>query len=449
MWLAGLFRKFRQADFETLIREAQELGPRLLGEKEAKKALGAAAAHEKGIDGPTRWKSWRQLIEINEQCEDQLRALRHTHYLLGEVEQAGLDGRKKSDVLGTFDHLLKDDPDQDLIEEIRERERCWLQVRAKVKDVMPDVFVVHAFLRLADLTGVEIASLLVGGLLCLGAIYTNTFYFAAIGTSVLDYFTWEDFTYQGLRVLREIAVAFVLVECLLWTFRKVRRRSSLGAAFAAHRRVLKSPVKMVVHMFLFTAVLTFCSGWLSGKLERARFFEKEPCELELATALDGSILDDVFLVGTTSRTAAFLQVKEWGTWAPSGEGGVQAGCEDEVPRSPWTRIGDYVGALKGVIRNPMRGEGESKREEGGFGERVLIMDRALVVCHARGDACLKQGRRVPDAGTKEAIAELTKRLETVAQSDELGQLSKEVDKHLNRHHRQVLSLIEPLGSESQ
>ena len=439
---------FRQTKPERFIEEARWLGPSLRGRKDSERVLEVAARYEQGIEGRRRWKAWRELIGVHEQCEGQLRALKRVHNLLKEVEKAGLGARQRSEFFDAFSHLVQNDADAELLEELRKRERSWLRVRAKVKEVAPDVFVTHAFLMLADLSGVEMASLVVGGLVGLGAIYTWAFYEAAIGMSVLAYFTWEDFTYQGLRVLLEIAVALVLVESVFWVCRGIRRRSSLNGAFAAHRWVLKRPVMMVASVVAFTALLTFCSGWLFGRLDRATFFGKEPCDLELATVLDGSILRNVYLVGTTSRTATFLQVRDWDDSASSGPG-ARADCEGEVSHPVGARMLEFVAAVRTVFFHPIRDPDELERKDAGFSERVLIMDRALVVCHARGDACLEQGRRSPDPAVKEAIADLAKRLEGVAQSDELVELKTDVDKHLNRHHDQIRALVGAPGADSQ
>lgn len=436
MSFSGILR-FRQTTPERLVEEARSLGPRLRGKRAAEKALEVAVQYEQGIEGRRRWRAWRELIGVHEQCEGQLRTLKRVKNLLKEVEKTGLGAGQRSELFNALDRLVKTDADADLLEELGRRERSWLRVREQVKKVAPDVFVTHAFLMLADLSGVEVASLVVGALVGLGAIYTWAFYEAAIGMSVLTYFTWEDFTYQGLRVLLEIAIAVLLVESAFWVCRGIRRRSSLNGAFAAHRWVLRHPVMMVAGVVGFTALLTFCSGWLFGRLDRATFFGKERCDFESATVLDGSILRNVYLVGTTSRTATFLQVRDR-EGSESPEARALTDCEEDVSQPTGVRLPDFVAAVRTVLRHPIR---DPLEEQAGFAERVLIMDRALVVCHARGDACLKQGRRVPDPSAREAIVDLARRLDGVARSDELVELKTDVDRHLNRHHDQIRALL--------
>lgn len=447
MSLAGILR-LRHSKPEQLIQEARSLGKDLRGHKHAKRVLEVAAGYEQGIEGRKRWRSWRDLIGVHEQCERQLRALKSVNNLLKEVEKARFDEDQRSKFYDSFSHLVQNNAEAELRDQLRERERAWLRVRAKVKDVAPNVFVTHAFLMLADLSGVEVASLIVGGLVGLGAIYTWAFYEAAIGMSVLGYFTWEDFTYQGLRVLLEISVALVLIETFFWAWRAVRRRSSVNGAFAAHRWVLRRPVAMVAGVIAFMTALTFCSGWLFGRVDRARFFEKQRCSLELATVLDGSILEDVYLVGTTSRTATFLQARSPRDSTAPGKS-AEAGCEEEVPRSLGIRVREFLVAVRAVVRSPIRDPKEWERKEAAFSERVLIMDRALVVCHGQGDACREQGRRPPNPTATEAVADLAKRLDGLARSEELEEWKRDVDQHLNRHHDQIRALLGAPGAASQ
>ena len=446
MSLAGILG-FRHTKPEQVIEEARSLGQDFRGHKHAKRMLEVAARYEQGIEGRKRWRSWRDLIGVHEQCEGQLRTLKSVHNLLKEVEKAGLDEEQRSEFFDSFSHLVENNAEAELPDELREREISWLEVRAKVKEVAPNVFVTHAFLMLADLSGVEVASLVVGGLVGLGAIYTWAFYEAAIGMSVLGYFTWEDFTYQGLRVLLEISVALVLVETFFWAWRAIRRRSSQNRAFAAHRWVLRRPVRMVAGVTAFTAALTFCSGWVFGRVDRARFFGTERC-LELATVLDGSILEDVYLVGTTARTATFLQVRNPQVLAARGTG-AEAACEEEAPQSLGIRMRELLLTVRAVVRSPIRDPKEWERNDGTFSERVLIMDRALVVCHAKGNACREQAGRPPNPTATDAVADLAKSLGSVAQSAELGERRSDVDQHLNRDHDQIRALLGAPGAESR
>lgn len=439
---------FRHTKPEQLIEKARSLGRDLRGHKNAKRVLEVAAGYEHGIEGRKRWRSWRNLIGVHEQCERQLRALRSVNNLLKEVDKARLDDEQRSEFFNSFSHMVQNNAETELADELRELERSWLRVRVKVKEVAPNVSVTHAFLMLSDLSGVEVASLVVGGLVGLGAIYTWAFYEAAIGMSVLGYFTWEDFTYQGLRVLLEIAVALGFLETLFWAWRAIRRRSSVNGAFAAHRWVLRRPGVMVAGVVAFMTVLTFCSGWLFGRVDRARFFEKDRCSLELATVLDGSILKDVYLVGTTSRTATFLQARDQRDSSFPGTAGEEA-CADEVSQSLGLRLREFLVAFGAVVRSPIQDPKEWEGRDAAFSDGVLIMDRALVVCHAKGNACREQGRRPPDRAATEAVADLAKRLDDLARSEELEKWKRDVDQHLNRHHDQVRALLGAPGGAFQ
>ena len=353
-----------------------------------------------------------------------------------------------------------------LAREVEGLKSAWLLVRGEVTRARPNVSIVHAFLRVSQISAVEVASVLGGGLVLVGAIYTEAFYQAAIGTSVWTYFTLEDLLDQGVRGLRHVALVLLGMEVSLWCIQRLRRRRRPRRAFALHWLVLERPVALFLVVAVVTALATLGSGWLRGSVKRDNFFRMKPvvetqaeresrsgsakvrdligsvggwfigwedATVEVATVSDGTVLRDVHLVGMTSRTATFLQACNWEKPRPSGVEVALEICERKA-WEPDPRAGDAV----------VRG-------------RILTMDRGLVVCHARGNACTDQGER--NASINDRMTELEGALGGLARRDELMHYKldlavflerhhRTLDEHLNRHHSQVLKVVRRIGSGS-
>ena len=428
---------------QQLIRKATSVGQRVQPGRKAIKALKVARRYGLGIDGHQRWDAWRELLDVHKDAVAQLKILASVRRLLSQADRAELDGELLGAFLAPFGSSVRKPQSLSQVEtEARRLERLWQEVLEQGEAVKPRVFVVHAFLRLAQLSGVEIASLFLAGLVGLGALYTLTFYRAAVGAdmdqSIAAYFTVDDLINQGIQVLLQIAVALAIIEV---SFLLIRATISLWQwnPYRAHWWVLKRSGSMVVVVVFVIGLFTVVWGHGEGRQKRERFERMTREEAQLATVMDGTILDDVFLVGTTSRTATFLQVREWGTLGDSAMGTASRRCE----------------------RRPL--DGGLARRDCVLGSRVLVMDRALVVCHSLGNACEDQRKSMTwgapvGGGQGESLPPSTGLWGIEAQLGGLGtQVGKlegslvegfrGVDSHLNRHLGQIRRRIDRLGRE--
>ena len=445
MTLAAALRRFRTDSPKRLLDKASSLGTEILPLADATTALSTVNKHGSGIKPSDRWDAWRDLVGIHRQCKRQLRLLVEADHLLQRaINHESLSSATQKDLLSCFDGKSPRNTDfreaaLHLQQQFDIRTRYWQLLRRRLRRTAPDVFVTHAFLMVAEISGVEMASLGVGALAASGALYTLAFYDAAIERSVLEYFTLEDVFDQAIRRLAQIAVALSLVEATFFIARKSWQFFAPARLYTPHWLVLRHSVMMVFFTLILTACVSFFWGSFRGKHVRDDFFGMTADKAQLATVLDGTVLRDVYLVGTTSRTATFLQVEEWGERRSLRKRGLRSRCEKRL-------LNPEPIADKCVLR-----------------ERVLVMDRALVVCHAEGDACLEQDRNPIARPMASEQVDLEEALSEIASRDDVEEISREVarqirggqeemrrqldvyqdgtENHLDRHHEQVLEEI--------
>lgn len=205
----------------------------------------------------------------------------------------------------------------------------------------------------------------VGVLVLLGLLFTSTFYWAAVDSWILPYVTLEDFVDEDVRSLILVGAFLAVVEGIFWMGWKRGRWSKGENALAPHRAIVRRPARTALALFLGIAAVVGTGGYTYGVYKQWRFFHMEQGQLEVATALDGTVLRDVYLVGTTARTASFLQACSWDN-----------------------REVGFLGS--GELSSSCKRTGAKQGERIRVG-RVVVMDRALLVCHAKGEACLDQG----------------------------------------------------------
>lgn len=160
------------------------------------------------------------------------------------------------------------------------------------------------------------------------------------------------------------------------------------------RGVSKSPQLSCWHISFFLLVVTSIVGQWSGKRTYDDFVfaaTENRSELESATMTDGAILEQVYLVGTTSRTAVFLQKP-----IENGPGGF-----DVAPGyiETWLKV---IGLFplptsirklfgrRGDMQCPSErcvGEIPCRQASNSGKYRVLVVDRAHVLCHTKGNIC--------------------------------------------------------------
>lgn len=403
---------------DRLLTEARALAAGILPPGEAVARARELPDRVRQVDGKDRWKSWRWLIATHNVAQDQLPRLRDCRGLITRSKSVGRDLDQDAqeafanELIVTFRGALRLDPAEvssltEVDGDFEECEKKWLEIAEKVREERPPVFVSHAFLRLSDSTGLEIASLFVAGVIGLGAIYMAFFYATAAGQAPTAYWTLDDLIIQGITILPQLFVALVVVEVV---FGVVRRIFGGKGSYRWHGMIVAHPLLVAFGFFVVMAVVLAMTGHEQGEAKLADFkssMKPEEKRRQMATVLDRSVLENVFLVGTTDRTAIFLQLKD-----PKKSVDVRAPTLRETVSCVLSSFGIWDESCVGGHRP---------------NHRVLVMDRALVVCHAKMDEC-------------EEVKPPTEDPETTVLAVQLSELDRKVgviEQWAGSHHKRV------------
>ena len=259
----------------------------------------------------------------------------------------------------------------DLRQALTHQSQLWNTVLKDVRDVRTRVFAIHSLYRLAQRSRIEIASLIVGFLMVAGALQVAFRHQAAAGQNVAAYWTLDDFFVQAIGIALPLSVALALVE---WLFRRLRVGVEGGKPVVKLLQwtVLK-PTLLAAVLMLGMLFLSTVWGYAIGAAEFSEFTRTTEKTAESATTTNGTLLLDVSLVGTTSRTAVFLQKKPKADWGLVG-----------------TQRGDgYFEVLvcTAVTFLPVPRPSGCGGPPAAAPYRVIVMDRAHVLCLAKGDTC--------------------------------------------------------------
>lgn len=406
---------------DRLLTEARALAAGILPLEEATGRADELPDRVRQVDGKDRWKSWRWLIATHYVAQDQLPRLRDCGRLIERSKSVRRDLDQKAQVafenalISTLTHALRIDPrgasSLDAVSKrFEECEKKWGEIAEKVRDERPPVFVSHAFLRLSDSTGLEIASLFVAGVIGLGAVYMAFFYATAAGQAPTAYWTLDDLIIQGIMILPQLFVALVVVEAV---FGVARRIFGGKGSYRWHGMIVAHPLLVAFGFFVVMAVVLAVTGHGQGeaKLDDFKSSMKPGEKRQMATVLDRSVLNDVFLVGTTDRTAIFLQLKD-----AEKPVGVRAPTLGETVSCVLSSIGIWDESCDGGDRP---------------NHRVLVMDRALVVCHAKENECVT---------VEPSVTPTIDRPSTMALAMQLDALDRKVgaiEQWTDSHHKDV------------
>lgn len=399
-----------------------------------------ATRHGRGVGGRERWQSWRWLIDAHNSTQEQIALLRGCSRLMQRARAIRLGDERKEEferrIIACFrerklDGFSEVEDFSELDEALHRHANAWNNVADDVREAKPPVFISHAFLKLSDSTGVEMASLFVAGIIALGAVYMAFFYATVAGQAASAYWTLDDLVIHGIRVLPQIALALVVIEVV---FAIVRRVFGGRESYRWHGFIMKHPIRIGIMFFFAMGVLLCLDGHRRGLSKYDDFARtmngKDRRERQVATVLDRTVLDNVYLVGTTDRTAIFLQMKN-----PDS-------AVSESSPSNLAQALDCVASSFGLSNEPCDGGTRPNH-------RVLVMDRALVVCHAKMSECQKPS--ADDTGTRlDAIRE---DLASVGASmtvlnawsrrhqEDVRDRFISVNSHVNRHRNQILKEI--------
>lgn len=345
--------------------------------------------------------------------------------------------------------------------------KAWQTIATRIRRARHPLFATQVFFRLSDRSGLEVASLVVGALIAIGAVQMLFFYRAAANQSVHQYWTWDDLVIQAINIVPAAVLTVLAVEIAFKLYRRIAERLGRVRLILA---VLRHPLWFAAVVFLLPMMGTASYwGYFRGSEVFSAFAESGGNQL--ATVMDGSILRDVHLVGTTSRAAVFLQAKDNG----SPDDRHQALSEFGSPRPTYRTVAaavvcDFPTArrwLPGFLCTMSAGNGSTQSagnaaSPSGAGTsdpnkrpapyRVFAMDRALVVCHAYGDACLSFPKRSPLDDVRGDLRVLSDRAARATAQQQSRQLSSQrtlnrrfdaLDEHLNRHLARVLRAVTP------
>ena len=415
----------------TLVKE-------LLPQVDAEKKLKEVKNNFEGISQRTRWDTWRLHIHAYQTAENQLILLREILLKVEYVEKLNLETEALGAFLECFSTLEKNASNiKGIKAALEDRQSAWKMLQETIRKVRSPVFFSHSLLRLSDSTRIESASMLVAGLIALGAVYMAFFFESAVGLSASAYWTLDDLLNHGLLVIPAVVGALIGIEGFFFLVRKFGRKNS----FKLHLYILNHPVALVLGFFMVVMIFASCWGYTRGTSAWDRFLQIRENTAEMATVSDGTVLHDVYLVGTSDRTAIFLQVRldkgvdeneKWNAFAEWSNGCMESesSTRDERCRDIG-HFGGYVetakrvgltfwGGRKGYVNvqnleeNPVSGEAGggqdsgSSRTRGGSMYEVLVMDRALIVCHGAVGVCNESrgGENPPMPGVMNELQEI-------------------------------------------
>ena len=421
---------------ERLIAESSTLGNRLLPQHTAERKLKKAGEYADGFLGSKRWEAWRWLTRTHRTASLQLKLLAVSREKIKQAKELDLGDEQLSTFIECFSILVDEGSGlENLNQEIDSSAKSWSNVAATVRKARPPVSLTHAFLNLSDSSGVEVASLFIAGLIALGAMYMAFYYDAAVGQSATAYWTINDLIIQGILIIPLVLIVLFVIEIIFFLFTR-------GSSYGAHGKVLKYPLLFVLPVFIIMAIIAVTYGYIRGGKEFIQFTETIRDEFEMATVLDDTVLNDVYLVGTTDRTAIFLQVRDWNTFPP----------KDERP-SFRESISCVWSAFLPVL--------ECARDANPTGYQVLVMDRALVVCHAKKGQCPRAEENVDGGVDDQILGEEPSQIDMLGTSLEntiadvndhmdtefdsiRSQIDDEfaaMDTHIDRHYSRIMDAI--------
>lgn len=461
--------RFLRIRHERLLFQTQVLIYGLFTLEIAEKKLRKARKYQKDHRQESRWDKWSWLIRTHKMAQQQLSLLRACGRKIKQAGRLGLDAKQLEDFRACFQVLDAECTDpKELVETI---ESTWSQVQESVLRIRPPVFFTHAFLKFSHSSGIETASLIFGGLIALGIVHMTFFYQAGVGMPTNAYWTWDDLITSGILVIPQVLLLLLAVEAIFYFIRLflgrrigyrlhgviIRRPASFlerRFGYRLHGMIVRHPVAVVLVFFGLAVFLVSFFGHSRGASAFENFMSMDTKDTQMATMMDRTVLNNVYLVGTTDRAAIFLRKK----------GGDDAASVTHKTRAQNERgncKNNYGSTALAVLSTLGQGKANETRGKCSGTFDVLFMDRALMVCHAKKGQCeealqdqygqpstveLKEIRKKMDylennlAVGLRTVSNQVKGIDAV-----IGNRFGELDDHMNRHLNQTLSAISDVG----
>ena len=454
-----LVRYLNQRRLSRLIEDAKTLTESLTSVSEAEKAAQQVDLID-SRQGGNSWDERRALTDSKAQADKQWLLLKVCLRDLEKIRKLNSDSDNCADFIRCFGGVLGKKPGElktltlDGVEEGLEKlQTSWNRVRA-VPAVKTRVLAIQSVVRFSELNRLAVASIVSGLLVSLGAVWMAFFYQAAAHQSLSRYWTLDDLVVNGIMVVPRALLVLFLCEVIVRSL-----RTKLIPV------ILRHPTGTVFCLVAIVAVSISVLGHWEGR-SVADGFEGD----EVATMTAGNaVLNKVTLVGTTARTAVFLQeTNREAARNEENKGGEGVRKDDNNDRSWVARLvaiaSPYVKTALCVadeFRMPLV---ECERSAENSGRRVVVMDRAHVVCHAKlgengeknacedlqteADAVVRQSEldeRIADqtGKTDNGLRVIEERV-TKSIVEETGR----VQEHMDRHYRLIMERLVPIVSSS-
>ena len=438
-FLTDLRRKWRDRQMATLIREMKALADRVhsmdIVDQAQKKASNLADRQNDSMS----WDDRRWLMDTRKKAQEQVLLL---DLCLAKVDRArNLNPGEEvpAEFVKCFSQLgdgeeRKVDRINDLKRALNSLRNAWAKVLRTISNVKTRVWAMQAFVRFSDLSRLQMGSIIIGGLIVLGAVRMVFFYRAAAGQSVSAYWTLDDLIIQGIATAPVVVLVMLVVELLF----RVLSTSKYGAWL-----IPKQPTLMIIVLLAALLLIVANFGFFRGRAVFVEFTKTRGDEV--ATVMDKTILRDVHLVGTTSRTAVFLMAIPKTTKV-----------ENSQPPGYWSTFWSTFLCAADEFGIDLPWD-QCVKPKGNQPYQVLVMDRAQVVCHAKtknGNICenlpIRPGAEVSQGYLDKRLNELQRRQDKVALkvTGAVGKRIDSIEKHMDRHHDQITNRLPSLGPDS-
>ena len=309
------------------------------------------------------WNVSRRVMEARLMADEHIRTLRSCARAAGRVARMDSAAAPSNKLAERLRRVLGETPQSFASAEqgFRDYALAWREIADEARHIKTPVMATQAFSNLSDRSGLEVVTLVLGGLFVLGAVHMLFFYRAAADEFVFMYWMWEDMVIEAINMAPILAVVLALAEALFRFVRWIGERLGLlwGVLFIVHHPALFAVV--------LSLLLTASASWWGYFRGLSIWYEFDRTGgVQSAAILDGTVLTNAHLVGTTSSAAVFLRAASPTT------------AIERRPPSYADVTRDIVCALP-VLQCDAREVNETYF--------VYVIDRDKVVCHARGPQC--------------------------------------------------------------
>lgn len=328
--------------------------------------------YETHLKEGTNWRFSKQIMEVRLMADERLLLMTKCVNAARRATKFDPNRQLSEELAGRLVHALGKAPSnfEEATQSFRACRTTWEKIVSEARQVRNPLFASQVFFRLSEQSRLQIASLVIGGLIASGALQMLFFYRAAAEQFVFAYWVWDDLVIQAINVVPIALLVLGVSEMLFRVLRWFCEKSSRPWLVLL---VLHHPTGFALSFFLFLMFSASFWGYHQG-VAVWDDFKRNKGGKESATMLDQTHLTGVHLVGTTSRTAVFLQAKP----------------ESSICRP----VPGYRKVLIDVVcAQPFPWCPDAPSPEASY--RVYVMDRDKIVCHAKMGQCEEIPPRTP------------------------------------------------------